>query len=129
MSAGEGDRRRLAVLLLFVGMALILVAEAAYISWEQKRLPPPTTQLTEAQKAQVRARLRAPVRILVVTSGLVLGFAIFLYAFLAWSRSYRARLTRRPSRPTPVEDIWSMHKVPENLPDDSDDEPDAPTRE
>ena len=83
MSGGEGDRRRLAILLLFAGITLILLGEAAYLSYEQKRLPPPTTQLTEAQKAQVRARLRVPVRILVVTSGLVLAFVIFFSALLS----------------------------------------------
>lgn len=129
MSGGEGDRWRLGVLLLFVGMTLILVGEAVYISYEQKRMPAPTTQLTDAQKAEVRARLQLPMRVLFWASGLGLAFVVCVYVFLSWSRGYRARLTRPPSRPTPVEDVWSMHKVPDSAPDEPDDEGDEPRHE
>ncbi len=115
MGASDGDRRRAAILLLFAGMMLVVLAAFAYVSWERKRLPPPTTQLTEARKAELRSRIRAPLRVVIAATGLMFLFVILGYAFLAWSRAYRARLMRPPSPPTPVEDLWSLHKLPEEV--------------
>ncbi len=125
MSISDPDRRRIGILLLFGGTMLVLLAAAAYISYEQKRLPPPATQLSPERKAELRARVRTPLRILLLGSGLTLGFVAAVYVFLAWSRSYRSGLTRPPSRPTPVEDVWSMHRLPEGALDDMD-EPESP---
>jgi hypothetical protein len=127
MFRGDGHRRRVAFLLMFGGMAVVLLATALYISYEQKRLPPPTTQLTAEQKAEIRARIRTPMRILLAASALTLGFLVASYVFLGWSRGYRSQLTKAPAPPTPVEDVWMMHRLPDDAvdrPDKMDDETD-----
>ena len=129
MWTGDSHRRRVAFLLMFGGMALVLGAAALYISYEQKRLPPPATQLTAEQKAELRARVRTPLRILLGVSGLTLGFLVVAYLFLGWSRSYRSRLSRPPAAPTPVEDVWSMHRLPDDTQDGRQEEEGEARRE
>lgn len=40
-------------------------------------------------------------------------FAICTVAFLRWSRSFRKFVLARPRPPTPADDVWSMHRLPE----------------
>ena len=118
MSA-DGDRGRLGLLLLLAGTLLFLLLAAGYITWERGRLVP-GRELTPAEKAELRERVRAPMRLLLASGGLAVGFAVTMYLFLLWSRRYRARLTRSPRPPTPVEDVWSMHRLPDEPPEEGD---------
>jgi hypothetical protein len=45
-------------------------------------------------------------------------FVVSSYAFLRWSRRYKRWLLRSPSKPTPHEDVWQMHKLPPELTED-----------
>jgi hypothetical protein len=40
-------------------------------------------------------------------------FMICTLAFLRWSRRYRKLLLARPRPPTPADDVWSQHRLPE----------------
>ncbi|HON65166.1 MAG TPA: hypothetical protein PLS23_01620, partial [Phycisphaerae bacterium] len=40
-------------------------------------------------------------------------FLVSTTAFLRWSRHFRRSLLRKPHEPTPSEDVWAMHKLPE----------------
>ncbi len=55
---------------------------------------------------------------LVVGAGLVLLFLLGSYVLIRSSRNYQARLARRRNPPSPVEDVWAMHKLPQE--DESD---------
>jgi len=44
---------------------------------------------------------------------IVIIFAVGLLALRRWSRRYSARLLREPRESTRVEDLWTMHKLPE----------------
>mgnify|MGYP006908254759 CR=1 FL=1 len=68
--------------------------------------------------------------VLLLVAVLVLIFGVSSYAFIRWSRRYRKWLMRRDADPTPSDDVWQMHR----LPDDDDDEeeqrgPDGPGKE
>jgi hypothetical protein len=41
-------------------------------------------------------------------------------AFLRISRKHRDNILRKPAKPTPTSDVWSMHKIPD-IPKDQDD--------
>ncbi len=120
----DGSRPRISILIFLVGAMLLLLALATYVSFEQGQTTRPARELTDAQKAELRARVSAPARIMLWTIGLTFGFIGAAYVFLCWSRAYRAKLTRPPLRPTPVEDLWSMHRLPEPTTKDSDAGPD-----
>lgn len=51
---------------------------------------------------------------------LILGLALCFFALIRLGRRYRERLLHQPDKPTPVQDIWAMHKLPE---DDQGEEP------
>jgi hypothetical protein len=47
-------------------------------------------------------------------------FLVSSFAFLRWSKHFRRRVFREPIRPTPSEDVWSMHRLPDEEPEDLD---------
>ena len=56
--------------------------------------------------------------------GLIIILFVSLFALVRISRNYRNQLLRKPARPTPTADVWSMHRAPE-LPDDADEADDS----
>mgnify|MGYP001229591182 CR=1 FL=1 len=44
---------------------------------------------------------------------LIIIFIVSSLAFLRWSRSFRRWVFHKPRPPTPSEDVWAMHKLPE----------------
>ena len=67
----------------------------------------PATSLSESQRL-VRWRLVFFWAIVVV-----LIFFIAALVIIRFSLRYRAYLFREPNRPTPSEDVWQMHRLPE----------------
>lgn len=110
----EPYRRRLALVLIIVGAALILLGFVAVVNHQRALMDsaPPKALLTKQNKALL---LR-----FVLFWGLILflGLVISTYAFLRWSRRFRKNLTRRPRPPTPADDVWAMHKLPEGAEED-----------
>lgn len=87
------------------------------------------------------ARTVQKVMILVAATTLLLVLSIMVLAIIRFSRNWRERIERgSESKPTPTSDIWSQHRLPEDveamLADDaetdaefdSDDEDDDPER-
>jgi len=81
------------------------------------------------------------VMILVAATTLLLVLAIMVLAIIRFSRNWRERIERgSESKPTPTSDIWSQHRLPDDVEsmlaedsaesdaefdtDDDDDEPD-----
>jgi hypothetical protein len=133
MLESETGRRRLALLLTVGGIALLLFAAATYIAWERSRLPPPDQPLTDEQKQELRTRVTGPTIVLFSVIGVSAVFLLLLAAFRAWSRAYREQLLRPPRPSTTVEDVWNMHRLPDdpggalddsaNPPPDPDEDP------
>ena len=59
--------------------------------------------------------------LLVVLVGI---FLVSSFAFLRWSKHFRRRVFRGPAGPTPAEDVWAMHRLPEEESEDSGEEMD-----
>jgi hypothetical protein len=56
---------------------------------------------------------------------LLVILAFGLWALVRMSRRYQEHLRHRSAKPTPVPDVWSMHRPPAELEaDESDEEPD-----
>lgn len=117
-------RRRIAYGLLLFGALCLLVSVTTVMKSraERERLEvrpvsaaAPTTQLYEIRPLLARYWL--------ATAGALV--AVFLIASLAMTRFRRrliAMITAKPAPPSASEDVWQMHKLPEDQPD-QDDEP------
>lgn len=62
----------------------------------------------------------AYMKVVLLIVGVFMIFVLGGFILVRGSRRYRERLRRRPPPPTPSNDIWKMHR----LPDDADPEPD-----
>lgn len=106
----EENRRRLAGLLCLIGLLLILAgigltlkyqSDVAGFSVPAKKLP---------DNKAVAKMLQAVLFWVLV---LICVFTFCTLAFLRWSRRYRKYLLARPHPPTPADDIWARHRLPE----------------
>lgn len=112
----ESSRQRIALVFAGVGLLLVLIgfgllahSQASIDSGALATRPSP---IPPAVKARA---IRQMLFWLIV---LVLVFMVSTMAFLRWSRHYRRSLLRKPKEPTPSEDVWAMHKLPEGAVDD-----------
>ena len=131
----EENRRRIALLLLSLGVILVLVGTGLGLQSRQatrsvaaREAPQdgskrPVVHLKRDQQARL---IQQVLFMLLVLVGIL---SVSLYAFHLWSRRYRRMLLRKPSPPTPSEDVWAMHQLPENAveeahgPDQDDSDP------
>lgn len=70
-------------------------------------------------RAELDPNLVAPALSLLLLSGLLL-FGLFLsasFVLVRTMRRIRRDLVRRPCAPTPVDDVWLMHQLPEERDD------------
>lgn len=114
----EENRRRIALLLLGLGLALITIgvgmgivsyrsARPAETTSSSAKPPPPRIQLERDKQARL---IQQVLFLLLVLVGIL---SVSLYAFHLWSRRFRRMLFRKPAPPTPSEDAWAMHQLPE----------------
>lgn len=111
----EQHRERIAGVLLLAGVSLILVG-AGLLIHQQHQLDasqPVLNSATLSPEARVR-RAEAIHSLLFLLIMLVVIFAAASLAFLRWSRRFRRWLLRKPALPTPSEDVWAMHRLPED---------------
>ena len=50
---------------------------------------------------------------LFVSTVLVLVFVVAAVLIVRWGRHHRARMARRRREPTATEDVWQMHRLPD----------------
>ena len=131
----EQYRRRIAYLLMGVGMFFLLSGVALvvdnYLDIQSRtiRMQSPTTHPHTTQpdtvqpsdtppvvSAQTKVQANAMQRFLFWLLVLAGIFFIGLLAFLRWSRSYRRWVLHEPASPTPAEDVWAMHRLPDEEP-------------
>src|SRR5262245_63849172 len=111
----ETQRRRVAGLFLAAGLLLILVG-LVMIALHRSS---PSHALANRTAVATPLLLQ---RFLYVLILLVLLFSVSVLAFLRWSRHFRRLILRAPAAPTPVEDVWQMHRLPpDEDPGDADD--------
>lgn len=106
---GKGAHH-LALGLLILGLALIIAGVVLVILHQSPRdfagAPAPRTphSVSSVKKFQYGVLLLSVV---------IGAFALASYAFVRWSRHFRRWLLHQPPPPTPVEDVWAMHRLPE----------------
>ena len=93
------------------GFVLVLIADRAAGRWMD-------LSALIAQSISTAGYMKAILLII----GLFMVFVLGGFILIRSSRRYRERLLHRPPPPTPSNDIWKMHR----LPDDLDIEPDDP---
>lgn len=118
----EVHRRRIAFVLVFLGVALILTGFAVIVTHQHEI---EEASQPETQPADRQAQARAMGELLVWLMILVVIFGAGLVAFFRWSRRYRAWLLRNPQPPSPSDDVWAMHRLPDDdAPEETPEEPD-----
>lgn len=80
----------------------------------------PTTQIHIDRATQARQWRQW----LLTAGALTIVFLVASLALARFRRRLMAKLFQKPHPPTPVEDVWQMHKLPEGF--DEDDEPLVP---
>lgn len=109
--------------LMLVFLHLILMAGVAMADSQG---PGPGNEAAASQPATTpdqQALGRTLRNVLYILLVLVVLFAVSSYAFILWSRRYKRWLLRHPTQPTPHQDVWPMHKLPPELTESDETEP------
>ncbi len=123
------QRRRIALGLLLIGLLFVAVGIVTLLQAraERRRLqvkPAAVTRPAAAPKVSRLDQLRQLQYYVLAAGGLIGVFLISTLAMARFRRAFMRRWLAKPSAPTQVDDVWSMHKVPELVDeDDDDDEP------
>ena len=121
----EENRRRIASALCLGGLALILVGVSLVL---QEQYAPAKAKVQGAEPGRftnlaLAEKIQQVLFWVLMLAGI---FGLSTFAFLRWSRQYRKWLLRRPRPPTVVEDVWAMHRLPEEEPWPDDDQAPPP---
>ena len=115
MDRRDLERRRTHSPLLMAGAACSCAVFAfAETAWAR-------TAPASIVAAMSPALVRSVLYLLVI---LTLALCVSLIAFLRWSRHFRRFILRPPAPPTPSEDVWQMHRLPEEAEGDDVPPPD-----
>jgi putative copper export protein len=107
-------RTRTALLVLLAGTAILL----ATVGLAMLRVESPDASVTDGAPAPLgdadtRASARAATVVLVYGSILLVVFIVAAIALVTASRNFRRGLAKKRQPPTPADDVWSKHKLPE----------------
>ncbi len=110
----ETNRKKIASILIALGTGLILIGFLFVLSRPPEE--PHTATTRAVLPPHTRALLMRQILFWLIVFSLI--FAVSTFAFLRWSRRFRAWMNRKPSAPTPSDDVWAMHKLPEGALDE-----------
>ena len=111
----EENRRRIASVLCLLGAGLMLAGVALVIR-HREVVSAGRTVLSPAATDPDMMLVYVIKQVLFWVFVLVGVFGLSTFAFLRWSRRYRKWLFHRPHAPTPADDLWSMHHLPDEPP-------------
>jgi uncharacterized membrane protein YidH (DUF202 family) len=108
----EENRRRLAMVLVLIGCGLMLAGGALVL---QHRHQMQVAQGFQGRPASLETtKLAQTIRQVLFWLLLLVGlFSVSSFAFLRWSRRFRRWMLREPKPPTDAEDVWAMHRAPD----------------
>jgi len=118
----EENRRKFAIALFIVGFGLILVGIILIINHQYYMREVRFYKETAAETNIPLAKTIQSVLFWVMV--IVCIFSIGSLAMIRWSRRFRKQLLKKPAPPTPDEDVWAMHRLPEQ--DEDGNEYDSP---
>jgi uncharacterized membrane protein YidH (DUF202 family) len=107
----EENRRRIAGALCVLGVILVL-AGVWLIAAHQEQLAQVEQRPTHQASRSVMLALTIQ-QVLFWLLILIVIFGVSVFAFLRWSRRFREWMFYRPHPPTPADDVWTMHRLPE----------------
>jgi len=108
----EQNRRQIATALILCGGGLILCGAILIVYHQYNISTIPGPYYEESTKAH-NLPLAKAIRDVLVGLLMIVGiFSIGSLAMIRWSRRFRKRLLRKATPPTPVEDVWAMHRLP-----------------
>ena len=119
----EKDRRRIATILLLLSGILIITGLSTIMVRRGEVEPEPRPVASRpigGLESDKLALAQAIQRVLLALIVLVIIFAFAGLAWMRWSRRFRIWLLREPRPPTPVDDVWAMHRPPEELEESED---------
>ncbi len=109
----EEYRRRIIVFTtVLVGIFLLAGALVLYVEYASQEQPTEkeVQPLTSKDKMELSQLLK---KILYLLGLILIIFFFGLWAIVRWSRRFRQFLLREPPEATPVEDVWAMHRLPD----------------
>ena len=110
----EHNRQRIALAMVLLSMCLILIGFGIIIAQNMTMEVPGPPASRPAHGTAARKTDALALRwILLWLPIFGLIFVVSTLAFLRWSRNFRRWIFRKPRPPTPSEDVWAMHKLPE----------------
>ena len=117
MDQSERYRRLAGLVLLVIGLVFLVVCVVIVTrrSCDVPNVWPAASGDSATAVAQARYVLWGLLLLVVV----VLGVTATALALVRWSRRFRARLLRRRRPAPPYDDIWRMHRLPDE-PDEQD---------
>lgn len=122
----EENRRRIALLLIGLGaflvvLGIVLGVHHRAVDANRAAVSTPSAEAVRLGPTEQARLIQWVLFELVLLVGIL---AVSLYAFKLWSRRFRQMLLRKPAAPTPSEDVWAMHRLPEEAPAEEPGTPD-----
>jgi hypothetical protein len=109
-------RTRLGLIILLVGVLLMIATLGLGLMRDSGGEMVADTDEPAVVVASSAERAEVAVVVLVYGTVLLFVFVVATVALVVVSRNYRRHLARRKPSPTPVDDVWSRHRVPEEPP-------------
>lgn len=111
-SIPEEYRIRVAVVVFLLGLSLIALGIVLVVS-RGAEYPPdlPPGEIPVSTTTGLKQFWDGMKQVLFYTSIVLLAFFTATFAFLRWSKRFRANLLRKPLTPTPTDDIWAKYRL------------------
>ena len=108
----ERMKQRIGVILLLMGLGLLVASVLIVIhrGTQSPEVLPVGSGDVQAATTYLRLLLVALVFLLVILALALLG----VMATVGWGRRFRESMRMGPSRPTPTDDVWRMHRLAED---------------
>jgi hypothetical protein len=110
------DKRRIAMGLLLIGGLLVLISVVTTLNQQAERRRIEVKRPPASRPASLREPERSVLARywLAAAGGLVVVFLMGTWAMVRFRRRMVALITAKPAPPTPSDDVWQMHKLPED---------------
>jgi len=110
------DKRRIAIGLLLIGGLLLLISVVTALNQQAERRQIEVRRPTGSRPASLQEPHETVLARywLAAAGGLVLVFLLGTWAMVRFRRRMVALITAKPAPPTPSDDVWQMHKLPED---------------
>jgi hypothetical protein len=117
----DARRVRTGLIVLLAGIVILLAAVGMLLLRNPEPSPDQTSaslQVEQSSPPDLELSRRVGVVAMVMGGVLVITLLITAYALFRITRRFATVELGKPAKPTATEDVWQMHKVPEEAPGD-----------